>query len=427
MLSALLFLVCASRPASGVPAPPADVAPALPEAVAEGTAAPAAPPAPEAVRGLAAGLNGFACGLWRELSAGSGAPGNLFLSPLSAAEALGMVLEGAEGGTADEIAGALGLPVRGEALPATWAGLREGLRRAGGGEGGVFRAAASLWPATGFPLRRGFLDGLGRGFGPSAFPVDYAGDGAAAREAINAWALDATGGLITDLLPEPLPPETALVLANAVYFKGRWGAPFDPGLTAEGDFRAPGGRVVRARYMTRTGRYGYVADGPGQILELPFAGGSFVMDVLLPGEGEGALAALEGALAGDTLAARLSSLAAREVQVSLPRFRLGWGSASLKDALAALGVRDLFTGRADLSGMAEGGGLLVSDVFHKAFVEVDEEGAEAAAATGAGVSVTSIGPPPVRFAADRPFLFLIRDTGTGAVVFAGRLADPSAE
>jgi serpin B len=289
----------------------------------------------------------------------------------------------------------------------------------------LFRLASSVWVSSGADIKDSFLRSVAVGFGPSVFPVDFADGSGAGRAAVNDWALDVTEGRVTDLVGEDLPPDTAMLLASAVYLKGRWADPFDRGLTERAEFKAPGGPAA-ADLMARTGRYGYLEDEFGQALELPYEGGRLSMVVLLPKEGEGGLAALEAA-SGAAVAARLGRLATQEVDARIPRFSFSWGARSLVAPLRALGVSRAFSDGAEFPGMSQGPGMKISDVIHKAFVAVDEEGTEAAAATGVEVGPTSLAiaaPPPALFRADRPFLFLIRDKATGAVIFLGRFSGP---
>ncbi|MDR1082237.1 MAG: serpin family protein [Deltaproteobacteria bacterium] len=442
VLSALLPVLCISVPSQArtggadslqSPAAPAESDPsagaAAPPAAAQVQEKPAgpasAPASDESARALARGLNGFGWNLYRALAAEDG---NVFVSPLSAAEALAMTHAGSGGGTRDELAAALGFPYSGDELARSWKSLREELVSAGGAGGGeaVFALADSLWPDSAVALRSEYLDALTRAFGPSVFPVDYSSDAEGARVAINDWTLDVTNGRIGDLVASPLPEETVLVLVNAVYFKGKWQDAFPGGGTEEGDFREYGGKAAKVMFMNRTASFPYLEDDLGQALELPYLGGRLSMVVLLPADGEGGLARLEAAATGESLDARLRALAARRAAVKLPRFAFSWGTKSLRDALEALGVKEAFTDAADFSAMSGTRGFRISDVFHKAFVEVNEEGTEAAAATGAGMVPTSMPLPPLEFTADRPFLFLIRDRATGAVIFLGRFSGPPA-
>ncbi|MDR3153665.1 MAG: serpin family protein [Deltaproteobacteria bacterium] len=431
-----------AAPAAEAPAAPADKAPAAP--ADEGSVAPAAVSAegapaaqgagassaaegtdaavPAEAAALASGLEGFAWKLYQALPQDDG---NVLVSPLSAAEALSMSYLGASGATADELAGALGFPYKGEELQKAWKGLRASLALDSGKGDPLFRLADSLWPDKSLKLRQGFLDSAADAFGPAVYPVDFAGDAADAQSAVNDWTLDATDGKINGLLASPPPPETRLLLVNAVYFKGLWEEPFNPEATEDGEFWTAGG-PVKARFMRRLGAYGYLEDELGQALEIPYEGGRLSMVFLLLKEGEPTRATREEPITGDALSARLKGLSKKNVEAVIPKFSFGWGSFSLKGPLASLGVKEAFADTADFSGLAEGPGLKISEIFHKSFIDVNEEGAEAAAATSVAGTVTSAPLPAATFRADRPFVFFIRDNPTGATVFVGRLADPSA-
>ncbi|MDR1039671.1 MAG: serpin family protein [Deltaproteobacteria bacterium] len=378
-------------------------------------------PSPEAA-GAASGSTAFGLDLYRSLS---GRDGNLFMSPLSVSGVLAMAYAGAAGETASAFEGALRIPFKGEALLRSWKGLEDSLDAAAG-DGSELSIAGSLWPDGSTGLRRRFLRSVERNFGAKVIPQDFAGGGDAPREAINDWASRETGGKVNDLIPLPLPPDTRLVLANAVYFKGGWLETFDAKETRAGRFRTPAKRV-NADFMRRTGPYGYLEDDLGQALEIPYMGRRLSMYVLLPKSGSGGLAALEASLSGDALNARLEGMGMERVEVSLPRFSFGWGTESLREALAGLGLAPAFGGDADFSGMTGDKSLKISDVLHRAFVEVTEEGTEAAAASAAVMTraLPAFAPPRV-FNADRPFVFLIRDRDTGAILFVGRLSDPTA-
>jgi serpin B len=334
-----------------------------------------------------------------------------------------MAYAGAAGETAQAFEGTLRLPYKGEALLRAWKGLEDSLAGART-EGTELSVAGSVWPDRSAALKRAYLRSVERAFGARILPQDFAGGGDAPRLAINGWAARQTRDKVRDLIPLPLPADTRLVLANAVYFKGAWREPFDAAETREASFRAPGGRV-KVPFMRRTGSWGYLEDDLGQALELPYAGRRLSMVVLLPKDKKGALAALESSLSGEALTARLEGLAGERVELSLPRFSVSWGTESLREALSSLGLGKAFGGEADFSGMTGDRSLKISDVLHRAFVDVTEEGTEAAAASAAVItrSVQVTGPPKP-FKADRPFVFLVRDRETGAVLFMGRLSDP---
>ncbi len=289
--------------------------------------------------------------------------------------------------------------------------------------------ANALWGQKGFPFRPEFIERTGKFYGAALTEVDYKTAAEQARQTINAWVEKQTNDKIKDLIPGgALNQDTRLVLTNAVYFKGKWSDPFEAAATRDRPFHLlPGGdgaKTVQAPMMHKGATaFGYFkADGIAA-LELPYAGDELSMLVLLPDKNDG-LAELEKKLTAQNLARWMGLLRRRQVEVVLPRFKMTC-QFSLKQKLQEMGMAEAFSDSADFSGMVEGGGLKLTDVLHKAFVDVNEEGTEAAGATAVVVGVTSvmIDLPPV-FQADRPFVFLIRHKPTGAVLFLGRLTDP---
>ncbi|MDR1312532.1 MAG: serpin family protein [Deltaproteobacteria bacterium] len=392
--------------------------PSLAEAQRSGE--PSAAPSPGAAD-AAAGASAFGLDVYRSLAPRDG---NLFISPVSAADVLAMAYAGAAGDTAAAFEGTLKIPLKGEKLLSGWSDLRRSLAAAAG-EGAELSLAGSLWPDSSAKLKPAFLRSAERSFDSAVIPQEFAKGGEAPRLAINEWAERETKGRVKDLITAPLPTDTRLVLAAAVYFKGEWKESFDRAETKPGSFRAPSKRV-KADFMRRTGPFGYLEDGLGQVLEIPYRGKRLSMFVLLPKPGKGGMAALEASLAGELLGPRLDGAAVLRVDASLPRFSFSWGTESLREVLAGLGLSRAFGGEADFSGMTGDRSVKISDVLHRAFVDVTEEGTEAAAASAA--VVTRALPPsrPKAFKADRPFVFLIMDRDTGAILFLGRLDDPSA-
>jgi serpin B len=324
--------------------------------------------------------------------------------------------------------------------------------------------ANSLWVERSYPLAPAFEQALAQGYGSGrARAVDFRGDAERVRAAINAWIAANTQDRIRDLIGEgAIAADTRMVLANAVAFAGAWQTPFEAGRTEDADFTRADRTVARVPMMQAAGRddvrYGAVAgdgawfatpamtpaegDRPAQypgaagatFVELPYKGGDLAMVVLAPRSPDG-LPALERLLTPARLAEWLGRAEARAVDVALPRFAVR-KQLDLKDALQALGLRRAFvdpaTGDgADFGGMASSNdardGLFVGNVLHEALVEVDEEGTRAVAATAVMMAATAM--PAARpfvpeFRGDRPFLFLIRDTKSGAILFLGRVLDP---
>lgn len=355
-------------------------------------------------------LNRFAGNLYRELAR---TPGNLVFSPLSISTALAMTLAGARGQTQHEIAAALGTPPD--------AALLDSLTRAGNASGDQLQFAQSLWVERGFPILPDFLHASENQFHAAPQPADFSANPESARDAINRWIADQTHGKITSLFaPGALTRSTRLALVSAVYFNGKWKSKFDPKSTSNAPFHSGTG-PLQTPFMNQTAHFPYAETADAQVLELPYAGGSLAFDVILPKTGK-PLSTLEEALGADGLSAWLGRLQNKQVNVSLPKFRAE-SSFSLQPALTALGMAGAFTTAADFSGIDGKRDLYLSQAVHKAFIDVAEEGTEAAAATGMAISLTAFAPPTV-FRADRPFLYLIRDTATGAVLFVGRLDRP---
>ncbi len=412
--------------------------------VAATTCPAGAAPADADTKEIAEAVNAFAFDLYGQLR---GREGNLFLSPYSIETALAMTYAGARGQTADQMAGVLHLPVDlrwepdsaqggrivlrdqqapwpADRLHGAFAALQNDLNAAGKGEAFQLTVANRLWGQKGYEFLPEFLGLLEQHYGAGLEQVDFAGATEAARKTINAWVERETRDKIRDLLkPDVLDGLTRLVLTNAIYFKGHWTEEFDKKLTREEDFFVSPDRTVKAPLMHRTDMFGYFGDDDLQALELPYKGDRLSMVVLLPTAKDG-LGALETSVSAKMVAGVVKKLRRREVAVTLPKFKTT-AEFSLAQVLAAMGMQAAFeAGKADFSGMDGKKDLFISAVVHKAFVEVNEEGMEAAAATGLS-ELFGLAPPPAEFRADHPFLYLIRDRETGAILFLGRLVDPS--
>ncbi|MBU1676781.1 serpin family protein, partial [bacterium] len=291
----------------------------------------------------------------------------------------------------------------------------------------TLRVANRLWGQQGFALLPVFLATARTHYDGGYAPLDFAGDADGSREIINAWVAARTEDKILDLLqPGTVDAQTRLVLTNAVYFYGLWLHAFDPRATADAPFRTASGRDVDAPFMRQV-EYLALGEADGlRILELPYDGEELSCYILLPDERDG-LAELERRLDAATLDGWLSAPSRRRVRCILPRFRMT-SRFELGRTLAGMGMPSAFSGsRADFSGITGDKDLVISEVVHKAFVDVFEEGTEAAAATAVTMKMTSViqEDPPVEFRADHPFLFVIRHQGTGCILFMGRVADPS--
>jgi serpin B len=372
--------------------------------------------------------NQFAFDLYGRLR---GTEKNLFLSPYSIVKALAMVYAGARGQTAAEMAEVLHFRLDPESQSRAFAEARKLLnahKDPSGSKGVQLRLAAGLWGQKGYSFRKDFLALLQDSFGAGLATVDFRRAPEPARLAINGWVEQYTAGKIKDLFPPGmLNPDTRLALVTAIHFKGDWASPFARNATTPEPFFPPSGKKVLVPMMGHTDTFGYLENNDLQALELPYAGGEWAMVVLLPRKVDG-LAALEKSLSAEQFAGWMGQLCRREVKVFLPRFTME-SAFSLADTLEALGIRRAFGVSADFSGMSAGGEpLYIGAVVHKAFVEVHEEGTEAAAATGVsiapGAAPGMIHVEPPVFRADHPFLFAIRDLRTGTLLFLGRVVHP---
>lgn len=353
--------------------------------------------------------------------------GNLFFSPYSISSALAMTYGGARGNTAFQMEGAMRFS-RGQEETHKAFGELDSLLRDIQSRGNVELAVAnSIWPQAGYGFLPEYTKLLKKYYGVEITPVDYARAPEPARKKINEWVEVKTKEKIEDLVPKgSIDPLTRLVLVNAIYFKGDWEEQFDPQDTAEAPFFVSPGKSVNTPLMTRTGEYGYSDMGDLQMLELPYAGGDLSMMVILPGTGS-SIADLEKNMTLENFSIWKESMFETKVEVFLPKFRITWGSLSLVDALKSLGMIDAFSDtKADFSGMdGRPYRLYITDVLHKAFVDVNEEGTEAAAATAVVVGTRSMYAPIPVFRADHPFIFVIQENSTGSILFMGRVNDPT--
>ena len=409
--AAVVLCGCGSTKAGGAgPGRPARPAPRVTRPAA----------APTQHSELVSGNTDFALRLYQRLSREEG---NLFFAPYSISTALAMTYAGARGETEGQMARTLGFSLPQAELHPAFNALSQELGRGEETEGFRLHLANALWGQTGYSFRQEFLDLLARSYGAGMELVDYTRDPEGARRAINEWAEKKTEGKIKDLVPRgEINEATRLVLANAVYFDAKWLHPFRKASTGRAPFALPSGRKVEVDTMHATLPAGYAEDRGWQVVELPYQHESMGMDVLLPPEG--ALAASERSLDAARLSSLLGGLEPREVTLALPKFSYE-SRFKLNDTLAAMGMPDAFgSGRTDFSGMDGTRRLFIQFVVHKALVRVDEEGTEAAAATAVGMGGRAAPGEVVRVTVDRPFLFLIRDTRSGTILFLGRVVDP---
>jgi serpin B len=374
---------------------------------------------PAADSRIAPAMNAFTTASYKQVMGGGA---NLILSPFNIATALSMALAGARGQTAEEIQAVLHLHYD---YDSALGALLADLTKAGNAGGNELHTANGLWVQRGFAIQPAFENTLNNNYQAPPTLLDFIANPEAARSQINRWTEAHTKEKIKNLLPAgSLDAQTRLVLTSAIYFYGKWQDPFVTSRTQPAPFTVPAGATTQANFMNQTSNFGYTETPSAQILEMRYAGTGIAFDVLLPTTPTG-LPNLEKSLTPENLSGWLGHLTARKVQVSLPKFRAE-SQFSLRKALSTMGMPTSFTVKADFSGINPKRSLAISEVVHKAFVDVSEEGTEAAAATGLTMQTTAMRMPeqPVVFRADHPFLFLIRDTRTGVVLFIGRLMDP---
>lgn len=378
--------------------------------------------------------NDFAVAMYRQLRQQAG---NLFFSPFSIRTALGMTQAGARGETVAQMREALCISTSDETLHGAFAETIQRLNAAGGGDYEM-TMANSIWGQDGAPLQPGFLDLIARHYRGAMNLVDFRRSAEAARVTMNRWVEDKTKKKIGELIPSGgLNADTRLVLVNAVSFKGTWVRQFRKAATRAEPFHLEDGRKVQAPLMHQQAAVRYLQAGGFQAVDLVYLGGKLSMLVLLPDRKDG-LRDLQKTLSARMLHDCVAQMGTREIRLFLPRFKIIWGTVNVRDHLSALGMPLAFTRlQADFAGInghepPHEDSLFISAVFHKAFVETNEEGTEAAAATAAAMAPTGARfaskPPPVpTFRADHPFLFAIRDRKSGAILFLGRMADPTQE
>ncbi len=374
--------------------------------------------------------NQFARDLYVQLASDPQYAGsNIFYSPFSISSALAITYEGAHGTTADEIRTVFHFPSDNTLLREEIFNANADINN--GDTNYTLNTANALWAEKTFPFLPDYISTAGRWYSANVTNLDFIGQPEASRQTINTWVKNRTNDKILDLLPAgSIDPQTRLVITNAVYFKGTWVKQFDANDTQDADFHITPQNTVKVKMMQRTDEnavYPYAETADLQVLSMPYAhgtGNGLSMIVLLPKNDN--LAVAETALDPRNLSVLEQNISSRRVMVYIPKFKLET-QYKLPGTLAAMGMPTAFTGTADFSGMDGRRDLYISDVIHKAFVNVDEEGTEAAAATGVVMrwnAVVHETPVPV-FRADHPFLFLIQDNNTGAILFAGRVVNPN--
>jgi len=382
------------------------------------TSEPSRPPAldltPAESRTLGA-ANEFAFALFRRLAV-SQAGANVFVSPFSVSASLGMTINGAAGPTLDAMRAALGVgPADVAEINAAYKGLADKLRSAD--RTTTFQSANSIWYRNTFTVKQSFIDTTKKWFGARVQSLNF-DDQAGSLATINGWVSTATNGKIPSILDE-IRKDELMFLINAIYFKGTWQLRFDPAATTPEPFRAAGGTVQTVPMMHRPEHlkplFGTGGVGRLAIAEVPYGNGAFAMDILTGlFRDDMDVDSVAASLTSSTWSALLASLREGDDALVMPKFSLTY-DRTLNDELTALGIGIAFSEAADFSGIAPG--LMLEFVKQKAFVDVNEEGTEAGASTVTVVAPASLS----EFRVDHPFIFVIRERSTGAILFMGKV------
>ncbi|MBD1398517.1 serpin family protein [Pontibacter sp. JH31] len=363
-----------------------------------------------------ASSNDFAFRAFQQLSQTEGAH-NVFISPLSISMSLGMAYNGADGETKEAMRQTLGFTLSSDAeINQSFKELDAKLK--GVDRKVVFTSANSLWHSKRISLKTPFVKTNQTYFDATVQGLDFASP--AAKDQMNNWVKSKTNGKIEQVVDE-VRHEHVLFLINAIYFKGTWTYPFDKKLTKPEPFHLENGSTITPDFMTmKDGEYLHYQNDQVQLIDLPYGNQQYSMTILVPGR-DRTVQEVAQDLSADRLATWLADARKITYALHMPKFKLEYGK-ELSGMLKQLGMGIAFSNQADFSGMAEDrNNLAISEVKHKTFVEVNEEGTEAAAATSTGMVATSM-PPSVRI--DRPFVFMIREKSSNAILFIGKLMQP---
>lgn len=381
------------------------------------------------VKGIVAGNSAFAIDLHRELACKEG---NLFHSPFSVSTALSMTYAGARGNTAREMAEVLHLPADPhEAMGELVADLNaRKLRKRwrddpnAGKKPFELVIANALWGQQDYPFVEQFVELTQQRYGAGLIALDFRGDLETSRQKINGWVEEKTNDKIKEPIQEgDLTPDVRLVLTNAIYFKSAWDEPFEERCTREETFYLASGKKADVKMMHRTSYFESKDAGDFDIVKLPYQGNEASMVLMIPKKADG-LAAIESRLTAKALDEWLGALKTDFIALGLPRFKYS-SRFVLNEVLQVLGMTDAFVfPDADFKAMSPTGELYIGFVITQSFVDVNEDGTEAAAATVGFLSIGIVPATPRSVTADKPFLFLIRDEKTGSILFVGRVADP---
>jgi serpin B len=371
----------------------------------------------EGINKLVNGSNQFAFDFYSQITA-SGK--NIFFSPYSISVALGMTFEGARGKTAEEMQSVLHFPNDDTVRRSAFAWLYNDMNKEE--KEYILSTANALWASESYKFLDEYFDVIEKFYMGKVTNMDFINEAEESRQTINTWVEEQTNGKIKDLLKkEHVTAMTRLILTNAIYFKGNWVKQFNEKNTKESDFRVDSEKTVKVPMMSmRDETFNYTATQNLQILELPYQGEDLSMLIILPWEGK--MDSVEESLTLENLASWRNNLREQKIDIYIPKFKFET-RYDMGDTLKEMGMPTAFSpGGADFSGMDGSKRLFIDFVIHQGFVEVNEKGTEAAAATAVGMVETSI---PNTFNADHPFIFLIQDRDSGNILFMGKVSDPS--
>lgn len=369
--------------------------------------------------------NQFAANLYAAV--GDPSKENTFFSPASIATALAMTAEGARGETQQQMFTVLGFKgADAQTMRKAFASLMQETNGNGENRGFQLNMVNRLWGQKGLNFLPAFLNETQKQYGAGLEELDFAHNVDGARQTINQWVEKQTADKIKDLIkPGMLGADARLVLTNAIYFKGTWADQFKKQMTHEEAFKQDADHQVKVPMMHRAGRYLFAEDDNAQVLEMMYAGNEVSMVVVLPKKADG-LNEVEKMADAKWLDAMPGRLGSKQVDVTFPKFKMR-AEFELSKVLAKMGMPLAFGDKADFSGMTSETKLMIDQVIHQAYVDVNEEGTEAAAATAITMRAMAMRQPekPVVFRADHPFMFMIRDTRSGVILFTGKVMNPA--
>jgi serine protease inhibitor len=370
-------------------------------------------------KSIVASGNSFGFDLFAKIS-NSEQNKNVFISPFSVSMAFGMALNGANGTTLDSLKKALGdAGVSLDDINNSYKNISAVLTNIDTKV--VFQNANSIWYRDGFPVQQKFIDDNKNYFDAEVNGLDFAQPSAV--QTINGWVNTKTQGKIPTIITE-IPEDMVMYLINAIYYKGTWTYQFDQKDTKDTTFTCADGSTVSCKLMNQEATFAYYADANMQVIDLPYGDRAFSMTIIMPSSNT-SIDQFASALTQNQWNTIIGQLDSSEVVLSLPKFKLEY-SKKLNDELIAMGMGLAFSDLADFTRINPLGGLTFSEVLHKTFVEVNEEGTEAAAVTAIGIGVTSIEEPTNRMCIDHPFIFAIREHQSGTILFIGKIVNPVA-